>query len=42
MGLEDLYPFVLTDGVIEKLRFVHELVQGVVQSGFILPPAPKR
>ena len=39
MGLEDLYPFVLTDGVIEKLRFVHTVVQGIVLQGFSLPPA---
>jgi len=26
MGQRDLYPFVLTDPVIEKLRFVHELI----------------
>ena len=42
MGHEDLYPFVLTDGVIEKLRFVHTLVQEVVEKGFILPPAENR
>ena len=28
MGLNDLYPFVLTDRVIEKLRFVHEVIEG--------------
>ncbi len=27
MGLPDLYPFVITDQVAEKLRYVHELVQ---------------
>jgi hypothetical protein len=27
MGMKDAYPFVLTAPVIEKLRFVHELVQ---------------
>ncbi|GAC1347953.1 MAG: putative zinc-binding peptidase [Acetobacteraceae bacterium] len=26
MGLPDLYPFVLSDPVIDKLRFVHELI----------------
>jgi hypothetical protein len=25
MGLPDLYPFVLSEPVIEKLRFVHEV-----------------
>ena len=28
MGQPDLYPFALTPGTIEKLRFIHELVQG--------------
>lgn len=28
MGLRDPYPFVLTDSVIEKLRFVHRVVRG--------------
>ena len=27
MGKEDLYPFVLSPPVIEKLRFVHDLVR---------------
>ena len=27
MGLQDLYPFVITDAAIEKLRFVHKLIQ---------------
>ena len=27
MGLPDLYPFALTDPVIEKLKFVHETVE---------------
>ena len=27
MGLPDLYPFVLLGPVIEKLRFIHEIVQ---------------
>jgi hypothetical protein len=27
MGMKDVYPFVLTPRVLEKLRFVHELVQ---------------
>ena len=26
MGLPDLYPFVLSDAAIEKLRFVHEVL----------------
>jgi len=28
MGQSDLYPFTLTEPVIAKLRFVHELVTG--------------
>ncbi|MEX2373831.1 MAG: putative zinc-binding peptidase [Dehalococcoidia bacterium] len=28
MGQQDLYPFVLTPGVLEKLRFVHEVARG--------------
>jgi len=27
MGMKDVYPFVLTPVVLEKLRFVHELIQ---------------
>jgi hypothetical protein len=33
MGLPDLYPFVITDQVAEKLRFVHELVGAKGQVG---------
>ena len=28
MGRPDLYPFVLAPSVVEKLRFIHELVRG--------------
>lgn len=28
MGLSDLYPFVLSKAAIEKLRFIHEVVEG--------------
>jgi hypothetical protein len=31
MGLPDLYPFVLSDAIIEKLRFVHEVVAEAVK-----------
>ncbi|WP_407175131.1 putative zinc-binding metallopeptidase [Bradyrhizobium sp. STM 3562] len=31
MGTRDLYPFVLTPAVIEKLRFIHRLVQDVAK-----------
>lgn len=36
MGLRDLYPFVISDGVSEKLRFVHELLaeKGLAVSAF--------
>ena len=27
MGLSDLYPFIITDAVVDKLSFVHELIQ---------------
>jgi hypothetical protein len=27
MGLKDAYPFVLSPRVLEKLRFVHDLIQ---------------
>ncbi len=27
MGTRDLYPFVLSPAVIEKLRFIHQLVR---------------
>jgi hypothetical protein len=28
MGQPDLYPFVLSPGVVEKLGFIHDLVHG--------------
>lgn len=31
MGLQDLYPFVLSDRVIGKLRFVHDLIREIPQ-----------
>ncbi|MBB5221404.1 hypothetical protein HNP73_001325 [Amaricoccus macauensis] len=33
MGQPDLYPFALTPPVIEKLRFIHQLVRGAKRSG---------
>jgi hypothetical protein len=27
MGLSDLYPFVIAPAVVEKLRFIHDLIQ---------------
>ena len=32
MGMKDAYPFVLTAPVLDKLRFVHRLVQAPVLS----------
>ena len=29
MGLPDLYPFVLSKTIIEKLRFVHDVIAAV-------------
>ena len=28
MGRPDLYPFVIAPAVVEKLRFIHDLVRG--------------
>lgn len=36
MGMGDLYPFVLSPGVIQKLTFIHDLVHGTV--GRSVPP----
>jgi hypothetical protein len=33
MGRQDLYPFVITPGVAQKLAWVHELVGGLVEVG---------
>ncbi|MDX1656641.1 MAG: putative zinc-binding metallopeptidase, partial [Candidatus Competibacteraceae bacterium] len=30
MGLQDLYPFVLSSQVVDKLRFVHRVIEGVI------------
>jgi hypothetical protein len=32
MGRPDLYPFVIAPAVVEKLRFIHELVRGASAS----------
>ena len=34
MGLPDLYPFVLNSAVIEKLRFIHRVIQTAHQQSF--------
>ncbi len=31
MGRPDLYPFVIAPAVVEKLRFIHDLVRGVAR-----------
>jgi hypothetical protein len=33
MGARDLYPFILSPAVIEKLGFIHELVRGEAEAG---------
>jgi hypothetical protein len=33
MGLPDLYPFVLSDAAVQKLRFVHEVLRAAGQPG---------
>jgi hypothetical protein len=33
LGLPDGYPFVLSPPVIEKLRFVHEIIAKCIQNG---------
>ncbi|SMF48056.1 hypothetical protein SAMN02745866_03105 [Alteromonadaceae bacterium Bs31] len=42
MGISDLYPFALTDGVIEKIRFIHDLLERVEAKGFTLPQTLNR
>jgi hypothetical protein len=34
MGIVDLYPFVLGPPVLEKLRFVHEVVEAHTDGGW--------
>ena len=38
MGRPDLYPFVIAPAVVEKLRFIHDLVRGAAQRATSLPP----
>ena len=48
MGLGDLYPFVLTPGIIDKLGFIHDLIHGWVgtaapeQPDVLHAPVPER
>ena len=37
MGLSDLYPFVIPDVAVEKLRFIHDLIATGKESGSGLP-----
>ena len=37
MGRPDLYPFVIAPAVVEKLRFIHDLVRGAAQSAASAP-----
>jgi hypothetical protein len=41
MGLPDLYPFVLADGVIAKLRFVHDVIGSAAAGAARTPSAPE-
>jgi hypothetical protein len=40
MGLQDLYPFVLTAPVCEKLRFIHEVIQSLTAVKVSPEPTP--
>jgi hypothetical protein len=40
MGLKDVYPFVLSEPVREKLRFVHEVIQQCAGKPFAAPGGP--
>jgi hypothetical protein len=35
MGVRDLYPFILTPAVINKLGFIHDLVQDTARAEMI-------
>ena len=39
LGLADAYPFVLSNSVVGKLRFVHDLIADVKQAGGVEPGA---
>jgi len=38
MGLPDSYPFILSDTAIEKLRFVHEVIESTTQNRSTMVP----
>jgi hypothetical protein len=37
MGRPDLYPFIIAPAVVEKLRFIHDLVRGAARSAASAP-----
>ena len=39
MGRPDLYPFIIAPAVVEKLRFIHDLVRGAARNMTSLPGA---
>ena len=39
MGRPDLYPFIIAPAVVEKLRFIHDLVRGAARSAASLRAA---
>jgi hypothetical protein len=41
MGMKDVYPFVLSQLVRDKLRFVHDLIRDFAGKSMPLPPPPK-
>jgi hypothetical protein len=41
MGRPDLYPFIIAPAVVEKLRFIHDLVRGAAQSAASAPEGSK-
>jgi hypothetical protein len=41
MGRPDLYPFVIAPAVVEKLRFIHDLVRRAAQGAASAPDRPK-
>ena len=42
MGRPDLYPFVIAPAVVEKLRFIHDLVRGAAMGESAVGAADKR
>jgi len=42
MGRPDLYPFVIAPAVVEKLRFIHDLVRSAAQTAGTRTPRAER